>query len=157
MSIHTLVLRAADFAGQVSFTAGVGFQEVAAVGAEDERSNGGHVCGKSLVTCKFWFVNKLARDICFAKSRLCSGCCCFTWKNSSCTLRAEPQTSGRLLGKAGGGPSLGSSDDRRRARRDECESESDGGRGDQTLDNIDKRRAGHHSAACTHANMPHVH
>lgn len=25
LSIHTLVLRAADFAGQVSFTAGVGF------------------------------------------------------------------------------------------------------------------------------------
>ena len=52
-SLHTLVLRAADFAGQECFAAGVGFQEVAAVGAEDERSNGGHVCGMCLITCKF--------------------------------------------------------------------------------------------------------
>jgi len=47
---HTFVLRAADFAGQVSFAAGVGFQKVAAVGTEDERSNGGHVCSYYLIT-----------------------------------------------------------------------------------------------------------
>lgn len=42
--MHTFVLRAADFAGQVSFATGVGFEQVAAVGAEDEGSNGGHGC-----------------------------------------------------------------------------------------------------------------
>jgi len=50
-----------------------------------------------------------------------------------------------------GGPALGSSDDRRRA--DEMKVKGDGGRrGDARL-TIDKRRAGHHPAACTHATM----
>lgn len=57
MSLHTFVLRAADFAGQVSFAASVGFEKVAAVGAEDEGSNGGHFCGMCLITCDFLFVN----------------------------------------------------------------------------------------------------
>jgi hypothetical protein len=48
-SMHTFVLRAADFAGQECFAAGVGFEQVAAVGAEDEGSNGGHVCGLYVV------------------------------------------------------------------------------------------------------------
>jgi len=47
--MHTLVLRAADFAGQECFAAGICFQEVAAVGAEDEGSNGGHFCGLYVV------------------------------------------------------------------------------------------------------------
>jgi len=51
-----------------------------------------------------------------------------------------------------GGPSLGSSDDRRRA--DKMKVKGDGRRGDAPL-TIDKHRAGHHSAACTHANMRH--
>jgi hypothetical protein len=41
----TFVLRAADFASQVCLAAGVGFEKVAAVGTEDEGSNGGHLCG----------------------------------------------------------------------------------------------------------------
>ena len=53
LSLHILVSRAADFASQSSFTAGVGFREVVAVGAEDERSNGSHVSGMRLITCKF--------------------------------------------------------------------------------------------------------
>lgn len=63
-SVRTLVLRAADFAGQVSFAAGVGFQEVAAVGAEDERSNGGHVCGMSLITCNLLVCEYVGLSIC---------------------------------------------------------------------------------------------
>lgn len=39
---HTFILRAADFACEVGFAGSVGFEEVAAVGAEDERSNGCH-------------------------------------------------------------------------------------------------------------------
>ena len=103
-SLHTLVLRAADFAGQVSFAAGVGFQEVAAVSAENERSNGGHVCGMRLITCNFfWFVNVFWLVI-FA----CDDELLHLGKMAAFTLRAEPPNGGRLLGKAGGGPSLGS-------------------------------------------------
>lgn len=57
--MHTFVLRAADFAGQVGFAAGVGFEQVATVGAENERSNGGHVCGMSPITCDVWLVDKV--------------------------------------------------------------------------------------------------
>lgn len=38
----TFILRAADFACEVGFAAGVGLEEVAAVGAEDEGSDGCH-------------------------------------------------------------------------------------------------------------------
>lgn len=51
--MHTFVLRAADFASQVGLAAGVGFQKVAAIRAKDERSNGGHVCDRCMITCKF--------------------------------------------------------------------------------------------------------
>jgi len=40
--VLTFVLRAADFAGQICLAAGVGFEKVAAVGAENEGSNGSH-------------------------------------------------------------------------------------------------------------------
>ena len=42
--ILTFVLRAADFAVQVCLAAGVGFEKVTAVGAENEGSDGGHYC-----------------------------------------------------------------------------------------------------------------
>lgn len=38
----TFILRAADFACEVGFPAGVGFEEITAVGAEDEGPNGCH-------------------------------------------------------------------------------------------------------------------
>jgi hypothetical protein len=38
----TFILRAADIACEKSFAASVGFQQITAVRAEDQRSDGGH-------------------------------------------------------------------------------------------------------------------
>lgn len=50
MATLTLVLCAADVASQEGLAAGVGFEKVTAVCAEDKGSDGGHGCDRCLLT-----------------------------------------------------------------------------------------------------------